>query len=119
MGWAPQFVALLLSPVATELPETLNAVIWVRQGRERLALANISGADEDLQATIPSALGLLLHPGLFDHSLLGGRRGNGICGRGVVAAVPSVGRINSWSLVPLASLYGVLPVIVAAVTHGN
>lgn len=43
-SWArisPQFVALSLSPVATELPETMNALIWVWQGKERLALANI------------------------------------------------------------------------------
>jgi cation:H+ antiporter len=26
------------------MPKTMNAVIWVRQGKERLALANISGA---------------------------------------------------------------------------
>ena len=57
--WRPSgnLVALLLSPVATELPETLNAWIWVRQGKERLALANISGAMM-IQATIPTALGL-------------------------------------------------------------
>ena len=39
LHWAPHLVALLLSPVATELPETMNALIWVRQGKERLALA--------------------------------------------------------------------------------
>jgi cation:H+ antiporter len=44
LGLSPQMVALLLSPVATELPETLNAVIWVRQGKVALALGNISGA---------------------------------------------------------------------------
>jgi cation:H+ antiporter len=31
-------------PIGYKLPETLNALIWVRQGKERLALANISGA---------------------------------------------------------------------------
>ena len=61
-GLSPQLVALLLSPVATELPETMNALIWVRQGKERLALANISGAMM-IQATVPSALGLALLPG--------------------------------------------------------
>src|SRR6202022_2030147 len=44
LGLPPQLVALLLSPIATEMPETMNAIIWVRQGKERLALANISGA---------------------------------------------------------------------------
>jgi cation:H+ antiporter len=65
----PQFVALLLSPVATELPETLNALIWVRQGRERLALANISGAMM-IQATVPAGLGLLFTTWRFDQALI-------------------------------------------------
>lgn len=63
-----QSTALYLSPVATELPETLNAVIWVRQGKPRLALANISGAMM-IQATVPSALGILFTPWVFDRSL--------------------------------------------------
>jgi len=68
-GMAPHLVALLLSPVATELPETMNAVIWVRQGKERLALANISGAMM-IQATIPSALGIIFTPWRFDANLM-------------------------------------------------
>jgi cation:H+ antiporter len=43
-GLRPQLVALLFSPIATELPETMNAITWVRQGKHRLALGNISGA---------------------------------------------------------------------------
>jgi cation:H+ antiporter len=69
VGMAPHVIALLLSPVATELPETMNALIWVRQGKERLALANISGAMM-IQATIPSALGLYFTPWMFDGPLL-------------------------------------------------
>jgi cation:H+ antiporter len=69
LGLRPQLVALLFSPVATELPETLNAVIWVRQGKHRLALANISGAMM-IQATVPSALGIFFTPWLFDESLI-------------------------------------------------
>ena len=58
-------VALFLSPIATELPEIMNALIWVRQGKERLALANISGAMM-IQATVPSAFGLIFTPWSFD-----------------------------------------------------
>jgi cation:H+ antiporter len=61
LGVSPQMVALLLSPIATELPETLNAVIWVRQGKVPIALGNISGAMM-IQATIPSALGIFFTP---------------------------------------------------------
>ena len=65
----PQLLALLLSPIATELPETMNAIIWVRQGKHRLALANISGAMM-IQATIPTAFGLFWTPWLLGAPLL-------------------------------------------------
>ena len=69
LGLAPAVVALLLAPVATELPEIMNAIIWARQGRTSLALANISGAMM-IQATVPSGIGLLATPWLFDTPLL-------------------------------------------------
>ena len=62
-------VALLLSPIATELPEIMNAVIWVRAGKIRLALANLSGAMM-IQATVPSALGIGFRPWRFDTPLI-------------------------------------------------
>jgi cation:H+ antiporter len=69
LGLPSAVVALLLSPIATELPETMNAIIWVRQGKTELALANISGAMM-IQATVPSALGLFFTPWLFDTPLV-------------------------------------------------
>lgn len=69
LGIQPQLLALLLSPIATELPETMNAIIWVRQGKHRLALANISGAMM-IQATVPTAFGLFFTPWLLDRSLI-------------------------------------------------
>src|SRR5579859_206058 len=71
LGVKPQLLALLLSPIATELPETLNAIIWVRQGKHRLALANISGAMM-IQATVPTALGLFFTPWILDPALIVG-----------------------------------------------
>ena len=69
LGIKPQLLALLLSPIATELPETMNAIIWVRQGKHRLALANISGSMM-IQATVPTAFGLFFTPWLLDRSLI-------------------------------------------------
>jgi cation:H+ antiporter len=74
LGLPAAVTALLLSPLATELPEIMNAVIWVRQGKTRLALANISGAMM-IQATVPSGLGLLFTPWHFDTALLA----SGVC----------------------------------------
>jgi cation:H+ antiporter len=68
LGLPAAVTALLLSPIATELPEIMNAIIWVRQGKTALALANISGAMM-IQATVPSGLGLLFTPWQFDTAL--------------------------------------------------
>jgi cation:H+ antiporter len=69
LGLKPQLLALLVSPIATELPETLNAIIWVRQGKIRLALANISGAMM-IQASVPSAFGIFFTPWMLDPALI-------------------------------------------------
>jgi cation:H+ antiporter len=69
LGLSSEVAALLLSPIATELPEVMNAVIWVRQGKTELALANISGSMM-IQATVPSGLGLLFTTWKFDGALI-------------------------------------------------
>jgi len=69
LGMSPHLVALLLSPIATELPEMLNVFIWVKQGKETLALANISGSMM-IQATVPSALGIIFTPWILDKTLI-------------------------------------------------
>ena len=69
LGLPSVVVALLISPVATELPEVMNAIIWVRQAKTQLALANISGAMM-IQATAPSGIGILFTPWLFDSPLV-------------------------------------------------
>jgi cation:H+ antiporter len=68
LGVPSAVIALLVSPIATELPEIMNAVIWIRQGKQRLALGNISGAMM-IQATVPTALGLFFTPWMFDAAL--------------------------------------------------
>lgn len=37
-------LTLVIAPLATELPEMLNSVLWIRQGKDTLALGNVSGA---------------------------------------------------------------------------
>jgi cation:H+ antiporter len=57
LGVAPLVLALVLAPLATELPEKANSVLWVRDGKDTLAVGNVTGAMA-FQATIPVALGL-------------------------------------------------------------
>jgi cation:H+ antiporter len=54
-------LSLLIAPVATELPEKFNSVIWIRQRKDTLAMGNITGAMV-FQASFPVTIGLLLTP---------------------------------------------------------
>jgi cation:H+ antiporter len=59
IGIEPLVLSLILAPLATELPEKANSFFWVREGKDSLALGNITGAMV-FQSTIPIAFGLLL-----------------------------------------------------------
>jgi cation:H+ antiporter len=54
-------LALLIAPLATELPEKFNSVIWVRRRKDTLALGNLTGAMV-FQSSFPVTVGLLLTP---------------------------------------------------------
>jgi cation:H+ antiporter len=55
---SPLILALLIAPLATELPEMSNSFLWLYRKKDRLAVANVTGAMV-FQGTIPVALGLL------------------------------------------------------------
>ena len=112
-GLSSQLVALLLSPVATELPETMNALIWVRQGKERLALANISGAMM-IQATVPTSFGLFFTSWVFSRELIV----SGIITMlavGLLLALFSKPAVNARWLMPLAGLYAAFVAIIVLI----
>lgn len=59
LGIPPLLLSLIITPVATELPEKFNSVIWMRQGKDTLALGNITGAMAFQSSLIP-AIGIML-----------------------------------------------------------
>ncbi len=61
LGIAALVLALVLAPLASELPEKLNSVLWVRQSKDTLALGNITGAMV-FQSTLPVSVGLAFTP---------------------------------------------------------
>ena len=59
---SPLAFALLVAPIATELPETFNSsIIWARRGKDTLAVGNITGAMV-FGTAFPVSVGLLLTP---------------------------------------------------------
>jgi cation:H+ antiporter len=65
VGLPAGLIALVLAPLATELPEKFNSVIWLRGNKDTLALGNITGAMV-FQSSIPVALGLAFTSWSFD-----------------------------------------------------
>jgi cation:H+ antiporter len=58
LGVDQALLALVIAPIATELPEKFNSIIWVRQGKDTLAMGNITGAMV-FQSAIPTVVALL------------------------------------------------------------
>jgi cation:H+ antiporter len=55
---SPLILALLIAPLATELPEMSNSFLWLYQKKDRLAVGNVTGAMV-FQGTVPVSVGLI------------------------------------------------------------
>jgi len=55
---SPLILALLIAPLATELPEMSNSFLWLYQRKDRLAVGNVTGAMV-FQGTFPVSVGLI------------------------------------------------------------
>jgi cation:H+ antiporter len=108
----PLVLSLVLAPLATELPEKANSFFWVREGKDSLALGNITGAMA-FQSTLPVAFGLAFTNWELDQfavmSALLGLAG------GMVAywALRLHGRFSVPAILAWGSLYAIFPLYVA------
>ena len=97
IGLPAGLVALVLAPLATELPEKLNSLIWVRDGKDTLALGNITGAMV-FQSTIPVTFGLLFTPWVLGPINLYSAALALTSGALVYVALRSKGPLHAWQL---------------------
>ena len=97
-------IALLVVPVATELPEKVNSILWIRRGRDTLAFGNITGAMV-FQSTIIPAAGMLLMPWHFNdiHAALAVMFA--VLGASWLWLISRVGWFRPWALMFNAGLY--------------
>lgn len=65
----PLILSLIITPIATELPEKLNSVLWIRAKKDTLAMGNVTGAMV-FQSCIPTALGIMLTPWILNEYTL-------------------------------------------------
>jgi cation:H+ antiporter len=61
LGMSALLLSLLIIPIATELPEKVNSILWIRRGKDTLAFGNITGAMV-FQGTLLPAIGIMLTP---------------------------------------------------------
>ncbi|WP_414041031.1 sodium:calcium antiporter [Acidithiobacillus sp. M4-SHS-6] len=61
LGISALILSLLVVPIATELPEKINSILWIRRGKDTLAFGNITGALM-FQGSLLPAIGVLLTP---------------------------------------------------------
>ncbi len=54
LGIPPFFLSLIIAPIATELPEKFNSIIWLKRQKDTLAIGNITGAMVFQGAILPS-----------------------------------------------------------------
>lgn len=57
-GISALVLSIIVTPIATELPEKFNSIIWISKKKDTLALGNISGAMV-FQSCIPVAIGIV------------------------------------------------------------
>jgi cation:H+ antiporter len=58
-GLSALVLSLVVVPIATEMPEKLNSILWIRRGKDTLAFGNLTGAMV-FQGTLLPAFGLQL-----------------------------------------------------------
>ena len=71
LGISALMLSLMIVPIATELPEKVNSILWIRKHKDTLAFGNISGAMV-FQGTLLPAIGVSLTPWLPVKEVLAG-----------------------------------------------
>ncbi len=61
LGISALLLSLIIIPIATELPEKVNSIMWARRGKDTLAFGNITGAMV-FQGTLLPAIGIMSTP---------------------------------------------------------
>jgi len=110
IGLDPTILALIIAPIATELPEKFNSVLWVRTGKDTLAMGNITGAMV-FQSCVPSVLGLLFTTWTFSEGSAIHFASAGVAFIATILIFGGMvlrGRLTAWALLiggPLYLLY--------------
>jgi cation:H+ antiporter len=103
IGVSALLLSLLIVPVATELPEKVNSILWIRRRKDTLALGNITGAMV-FQGSLLPAIGLLLTPWDLRREVLAGVIVT-LVAASWLRLVAALGRFRVWHFAVNGALY--------------
>jgi cation:H+ antiporter len=111
LGVSTLVLSLIITPIATELPEKFNSVTWMRHRKDTLALGNITGAMV-FQSSLLPAIGIAFTPWVLDAKAL--------ASIGVAVLATSVAwadmtlrkRLSPYTLLLAGSFYALYPLFV-------
>jgi cation:H+ antiporter len=118
LGVPPLVLSLIIAPLATELPEKFNSVIWIRQRKDTLAMGNISGAMV-FQSCIPVAVGLWFTPWVLNEFAIASAVVAILAGVLLQIFLRSGGAISGRELMSLGIFYAAFIVYVVAFPHSG
>lgn len=111
IGVSALVLSLLIIPVATELPEKVNSILWIRRGRDTLAFGNITGAMV-FQGSLLPALGIVLTPWAPRPEVLWGV-GITLLASGYLFVLARRGRLRPYHLILNGACYAAYFLLVA------
>ncbi|HET7306458.1 MAG TPA: sodium:calcium antiporter [Gammaproteobacteria bacterium] len=104
LGISALLLALVIAPVATELPEKVNSVLWMRHDRDTLAFGNVTGAMV-FQGTLLPALGIATMPWLAKPTVLASVAAT-LAAAAWLRVLLLRGQLKVWHLIANGVLYG-------------
>ena len=107
VGLDQTILTLIIAPIATELPEKFNSVLWVRNGKDTLAMGNITGAMV-FQSCLPTVLGLLFTAWTFSPQSALSFASAGVAFIATILIFGGMlrrGRLSAWALLIGGPLY--------------
>lgn len=111
-------LSLLIVPIATELPEKVNSILWIRKGKDTMAVGNITGAMV-FQGSLLPAIGIFLTPWTLNVTVLASSIITIIAALWLYFLAMRVKKITPWHFIVNGVLYATFVFIALSMIMGG
>jgi len=99
-------LSLLIVPIATDLTEKVNSILWIRKGKDTMAVGNITGAMV-FQGSLLPAIGIFLTPWTLNLTVLASSVITILAGLWLYFLAMRVKKITPWPFIVNGVLYAI------------